>query len=125
MRDVRAPRESRVRRIAFEAISLICLGAGLLALARVLHAVGSGTLPALLSSHGDVHAEVHPAGGTIPYVRALLRAFALPVHLLAVGVFLRRRSFSPRGRRVAWIAVVLSGCWLGVALLVRILSPPH
>lgn len=45
----------------------------------------------------------------------------LPCHIISVGLILQRRWLSPLQKRIVWIAVLVSGCWLGVALGIKLL----
>ena len=68
-----------------------------------------------------------PSGATLaedvgtPLPLALALRAALPLHLTAVAL-LMQRPFLPRvWGRMAWCATVVSGCWLGIAFLIRLI----
>ena len=84
-------------------VSICCLILGLLACIRLGISASNSTL-SLGSWSG------------------LLREFALPVHLLAVALFVRSGSHAPRWRWIIWVLVVASGCGLGLALAWRLLG---
>ncbi len=86
--------------------------AGVVLLARALHDALTGTLAA----------ELLPAGAASPWMHALAVAVgvAVPFHVIAVGMVLQRRSMPPRLARASWLAVVISGCWLGASIAVKL-----
>ena len=51
---------------------------------------------------------------------ALALGLPVPFHVISVGLLLQRRWLSPSWARIAFPAVVISGGWLGVALLTKI-----
>jgi hypothetical protein len=53
---------------------------------------------------------------------ALLLSLPIPLHIIAVGLVLQLKWLSRPWRRAARWAVVISGCWLGLALAVRWLA---
>ena len=55
-------------------------------------------------------------------VYALLLSLPIPLHVIAVGLVLQLKWLPPLWRRAARWAVVISGCWLGVALAIRWLA---
>lgn len=68
-----------------------------------------------------------PSGATLaedvgaPLPLALALRAALLLHLTAVAL-LMQRPFLPRvWGRIAWYATVVSGCWLGIAFLIRVI----
>ena len=68
-----------------------------------------------------------PSGATLaedvgaPLPLALALRAALPLHLSAVAL-LMQRPFLPRAwGRTGWYATVISGCWLGIAFLIRLI----
>jgi predicted transporter len=60
-------------------------------------------------------------GSWIANLCALGLGLAIPLHVIAIGLFLQRKWLSTRFTRAAWILVVVSGCWLGVSLGIRLL----
>jgi len=53
---------------------------------------------------------------------ALGLSLPIPFHVISIGLVLHRKWLSPPWSRIAWVAVVLSGFWLGVALGFRVLG---
>jgi hypothetical protein len=53
---------------------------------------------------------------------AFFLSLPIPFHIIAVGLVLQLKWLSPLWRRAARWAVVISGCWLGLALAVRWLA---
>lgn len=51
---------------------------------------------------------------------ALALGLPVPFHVISVGLLLKRRWLSPSWARIAFPAAVISGGWLGVALLTKI-----
>ncbi|MDH3215071.1 MAG: hypothetical protein OEN01_02115 [Candidatus Krumholzibacteria bacterium] len=66
-----------------------------------------------------------PSGVTLaqdvgaPLPLALALRAALPLHLTSVALLMQRPFIRPAWGRRAWFATVISGCWLGVAFLIR------
>ena len=50
---------------------------------------------------------------------ALGLGFAIPLHVISVGLFLRRQWLPPAWAKISLPAVALSGCWLGIALSIK------
>ncbi len=50
---------------------------------------------------------------------ALILSLPVPFHVFAIGLILQRRHLSPAWRRFAWVSIVVSGLWLGAALLAK------
>ena len=46
----------------------------------------------------------------------------IPLHIISVGLFLQRRWLPPQLAKIAMPAVVISGCWLGAALALKLFS---
>ncbi|MBN2432572.1 MAG: hypothetical protein JXQ27_13940 [Acidobacteria bacterium] len=91
---------------------IVLVGAGLLV--RALWGILAGS-----ALHGPGHAaHLSDLSGSI-VMRELGVRLPVPFHVMAVGLFLQRFRLSPRWRRFAWWAVVVSGVWLGLALLAR------
>ncbi|MGD9300727.1 MAG: hypothetical protein PVI13_04090 [Desulfobacterales bacterium] len=55
-------------------------------------------------------------------VYALGLSLPVPLHIISVGLVLQLRWLSPRWARGTRWAVVISGCWLGLALAIRWLA---
>ncbi len=65
--------------------------------------------------------QVESAGAWTGSLFALALGLPVPFHVVAIGLILQRRWLSPLWSKAAWIAIVGSGCWLGVSLAVRLL----
>ncbi len=100
-------------RLAVRSVGTVVSLAGIGLLGRLLWMAADGSLPAAVLPRAD-------PGGWTP---AIALALALPValHVIAIGLIVQRRWLSVPWKRFAWIAIVSSGCWLGVALVVRAL----
>ncbi|MEJ2634348.1 MAG: hypothetical protein P8184_03535 [Calditrichia bacterium] len=53
------------------------------------------------------------------HIYAVALSIPVPFHVISVGLVLRKRWLSPLWQRIARVAVVVSGCWLGAALGVK------
>ena len=84
---------------------------GLFLLGRVICQAAAGALAAQYPAL--------PAGLAGRGLFALGLSLPVPVHVIAVGFILQKKWLDRRWARVAWWAVVFSGCWLGGALLAR------
>lgn len=51
---------------------------------------------------------------------ALGLGLPVPFHVIAVGLIVQKRWLSPPWAKAAWFAVVVSGCWLGASLALRL-----
>ncbi|MFW6140253.1 MAG: hypothetical protein ACOC5S_02740 [Acidobacteriota bacterium] len=51
---------------------------------------------------------------------ALALIIPIPFHVMSVGLILQKRFLSRTWTRIAWFSIVISGCWLGVSLLIRV-----
>jgi hypothetical protein len=51
---------------------------------------------------------------------ALALMMPIPFHVMAVGLILQKRYLSQTWKRIAWFSVVISGCWLGLSLFIRV-----
>jgi hypothetical protein len=93
-------------------VANITILAGLFLLGRlVCQAVSGGlaaqypALPPALSAYG---------------LLALGLSLPVPMHVMAVGLILQKKWLTRGWARLAWWAVVFSGCWLGAALLFKL-----
>jgi len=86
---------------------------GLLLFARIIHDAAAGSLTAPVFGRPQVSwtCQIYALGLALP----------VPFHVISVGLILQRRWLSPPWARGAWIATVISGCWLGLALGIKAL----
>jgi hypothetical protein len=61
-------------------------------------------------------------GSVIQHVYALGLGLPIPLHIIAIGLVLQLRWLSPISARGTRWAIVVSGCWLGLALAIRWLA---
>ena len=95
------------------AVANLVIFVGLFLLFKILCSAVNGSLTAqLFAALPD---------SWITRVFALGLSLPLPFHIISVGLILQKKWLSPRWKRAAWIAVVVSGCWLGVALGIKLL----
>lgn len=85
---------------------------GLFVLVSVLCDAVTGSLAAELFSRSSM-----PSSFTW---FALGLSLPVPFHVMSVGLVVQRRWLSPVWGRAAWIGTAVSGCWLGVALAVKL-----
>jgi hypothetical protein len=93
-------------------IAKIAVAAGLLMLVRVIYHAANGSLVAQLFP------ESQQSWISNLYAIALSLPFSL--HVISVGSVMQRRWLSSHWIRIVWLAVVISGCWLVVALVIKV-----
>ena len=98
-----------IPRVAADLIILV----GLYLLVKILYNAVTGALAAQLFAASPESWTTH--------VSALGLGLPLPFHIISVGLLLQKRFLSPPWKKVAWIAVAVSGCWLGAALGIKLL----
>ncbi|MCP4657356.1 MAG: hypothetical protein GY856_18245 [bacterium] len=86
---------------------------GLFLLAGVIHKAAAGSLAAEVFGRPRVPWTYQ--------IYALGLALPVPFHVISVGLILQRRWLSPVWARGAWIAIVVSGGWLGLAVAIKAL----
>ena len=84
---------------------------GVFLLVRVIYHAASGSLLAQLfpESQQSWANNLYAIGLSIP----------IPLHVISIGFVLQRRWLPPHWIPIAWLAVVISGCWLGVAVVIK------
>jgi len=87
---------------------------GLFLLGKVLYNSAGGVLVQ--------HYFASPQGGWIENLYALGLGLPIPLHVISVGMVLQLRWLSPPWAKGARWAVVVSGCWLALALGIRWLA---
>lgn len=95
------------------AVANVLIVVGLFLLVRVLNNAVTGSLVGQLFAQSQ--------GSWIRNVYALGLSLPVPFHVISVGLVLQRRWLPPLWTRVVWLAVVVSGCWLGAALGIKML----
>ena len=78
------------------------------------------------SVNGSLVAQLFPESqeSVSNTVVALALSLPLPFHVISVGLLLQRRWLSHSWARIAFLAVVISGSWLGVAIGMKFLVFP-
>jgi hypothetical protein len=94
-------------------VANILIAVGLFLLVRVLNNAVTGALV--------VQVFAQSQGSWIRNVYALGLSLPVPFHVISVGLVLQQRWLSPLWTKAAWLAVVVSGCWLGAALGIKLL----
>lgn len=93
-------------------IAKLTVVVGLFLLVRVIYHAASGSLLAQLFP------ETQQSWANNLY--AIFLSLPVPLHVISIGFVLQRSWLPPHRVRTAWLAVVISGCWLGVALGIKI-----
>jgi len=105
--------KGKMIRFTIRTAANIVIAAGLLLLAKVIYSAATGSL--------SVQLFAQPQGSWRLTMYALGLSFPVPFHVISVGLILKRRWLSPFWAKAAFSAVVMSGCWLGVALGIKLL----
>ena len=93
-------------------IAKIAVAAGLLMLVRVIYHAANGSLVAQLFPESQQ--------SWISNLYAIALSLPVSLHVISVGSVMQRRWLSSHWTRIVWPAVVISGCWLGVALVIKV-----
>ena len=95
----------------FRCIANGAIVVGFFLLVRVIYGAVDGAFGSQLSpgSKESFHNTMVVLGLRLP----------VPFHVISVGLLLQRRWLPPLWSKIALGAVVLSGCWLGIALAVE------
>ncbi len=96
----------------FRTVANVIIVVGLCLLAKVLYNAATGSLAARFFSQSP--------GSWLDTVCALGLALPIPFHVISIGLLVQKRWLSPLGVKIAWFAIVISGCWLGVCLAIRV-----
>ncbi len=86
---------------------------GLFVFARILYNTANGHLAEQLFTQ--------PQGSFSEIFLVLGLSLPIPLHIISVGLILQRKRLSRFWSRIAWVAAVISGCWLGTALGIKFL----
>ena len=72
---------------------------------------------------GSLAREMFPkvSGSWLYSAFALTLSLPVPLHVFSIGLILQHRFFSPAWKKVAWVCIVTSGVWLGMALMAKTL----
>ena len=99
-------------RMIIRLIANISILVGIYLFARMIYGAVNGSAAAQL---------VHESQGFVSNtVIALALDLPIPFHLISVGLLLQRRWLPHSWARIAFLAAVISGCWLGIALMSKI-----
>jgi len=93
-------------------IGKVAVAVGLFLLVRVIYHAASGSLVAQLfpESQQSWANNLYAIGLSLP----------VPLHVISIGLVLQHRWLPPHWIQIAWLAAVISGCWLGVALMIKL-----
>ena len=107
--------ESRNRipaKIAIRVIANIIVAAGFYVLIQILFHAASGTLAKTVFGSTP--------GSSISNVSAIALSLPVPLHVISIGLILQKHWFSTRWAKASWFAILVSGCWLGVSLFIKL-----
>ncbi len=111
-------REQAMQRVDFERYRIFVryLGCGIVVvglflLARLLYGMfgGPGSMDVVGGMEGAWERRVAVLAFRLP----------VPLHVISVGLIVQRRWLPRAAARAAWVSVMISGCWLGLALAAR------
>ena len=89
------------------------IAVGLFLLIRILHNAATGTLmPQELTISQELWTNS---------LVALSLSLPIPFHVISIGLVLQLKWLTPPWAKAAWLAAIISGCWLGVAIGIRVL----
>ncbi len=57
---------------------------------------------------------------TAHHLSSFLLTLPVPLHVVFIGLILQKRWLSPAWARFAWVGIVTSGVWLGIALVIKL-----
>ena len=99
-----------------KAVAGIIVLVGVFLFLQILYKAGTGSLT-------DQYLDPLPAGWAPGYGLLLALSFGLPIpfHVVSIGLFIQRAWLTPRWAKTAWFGIVISGCWLGISLFVRMI----
>ena len=99
-------------KIAIRVIANIVIAIGFFMLIRILYYAISGTLTkTVFGSFPD---------SSIWNASAIALSLPLPLHVISIGLILQKKWLPTTWVKATWIAIVFSGCWLGVALFIKL-----
>ncbi len=96
----------------FRTVANVIIVVGLCLLAKVLYNAATGSLATRFFAQSP--------GSRLDTVYALGLALPIPFHVILIGLIVQKRWLSPRWAKIAWFAVIISGCWLGASLAIRL-----
>jgi len=100
--------------IAIRVIANIVVAIGFFLLIQILYYATSGTLTKTIfgSSPDSSICDATAIGISLP----------VPLHVISIGLILQKKWLPTRWVKATWIAIVFSGCWLGVALFIKLFT---
>lgn len=103
----RYPAKTAIRIIANTVVA-----AGFYLLIQTLCHAASGTLTKTVFGNSP--------GSSIWNAAAIGLSLPIPLHVISIGLFLQKKWLPTRWIKATWIAIAFSGCWLGMALLLKL-----
>ncbi len=111
MRTQAESRSQYLAKIAIRVIANIIITTGLVLLILVLYKAATGTLSNTVF--------VSSADSSIWNVTAIGLSLPVPLHVISIGLLLQKKWLPHRWVKISWIAIVLSGCWLGMGVFIK------
>ncbi|MBT8358282.1 MAG: hypothetical protein KJO61_10985 [Deltaproteobacteria bacterium] len=112
MRTQAESRNRYVVKILIRVISNIIIFTGLVLLILVLYNAALGTLSNLVFEGST--------DSSLWNVIAIGLSLPVPLHVISIGLLLQKKWLPHRWVKISWIAIILSGCWLGIALFIKL-----
>jgi hypothetical protein len=74
------------------------------------------------AANGSVVAQLFPESQeSFPNIAVVLGlSLPVPLHVISIGLLLQRRWLPHSWARISLLAVVISGCWLGAVLAIKL-----
>ncbi|MCP4370163.1 MAG: hypothetical protein GY797_18920 [Deltaproteobacteria bacterium] len=98
--------------IAIRVIANIVVAIGFFLLIQTLYHAAFGTLAKTVFGNSP--------GSFIWNAAAIGLSLPIPLHVISIGLILQKKWLPTRWVKATWIAIVFSGCWLGVALFIKL-----
>ena len=93
-------------------IANVAVAVGLFLLVRVIYYAANGSLATQLFPESQQ--------AWTNTLSAIFLSLPVPLHVVSVGFVLQRRWLPLHWSRIVWLAVVISGCWLALALVIKV-----
>ena len=104
--------DSKFPKIILKSVSNIIVFGGFLYLIKIIVNGFDGTLASEMVNKKQVTFSYH--------ILALALNLPIPFHIISVGLIFQKRWLSLKFNRILWIALIISGTWLGIAIVVKL-----
>jgi len=112
---MRFPKDLLLQKRLARWISLTVMAVGVFLFLRLVYGAINGSLIAEYYDH--LHAATKPNRYLL---LSLVLGLPVPLHVISIGLILRRKLLPPIWAKLAWFSIVISGCWLGASLAIRL-----